>query len=191
MPKRSKLTAALVELHNFLKNEKIQFMVIGGIANLVWGEPRLTQDIDVTILYPMNDLPYFIKRAGSHFRILPNNPLRFVERTKVLPVEVGGVRVDIILAGTEYEENALSRAKEVEIQEGIDIRVCSSEDLVIYKAISERERDWEDIEGIILRQGEKLDKRYILRWLNQFASALDRPDVIDRFNKLWKTLTKV
>lgn len=36
----------------------------------------------------------------------------------------------------------------------------ANEDLVIYKAISERARDWSDIEGILLRQGARLDQDY-------------------------------
>jgi len=35
--------------------------LIGGIANLVWGEPRLTQDIYVTI--SIKAIPYFIKKV--------------------------------------------------------------------------------------------------------------------------------
>ena len=120
--------------------------------------------------------------------MLPDNPIRFVEKTRVLPIEISGVSVDIIFARTEYERIALLKSKEVEIQKGVKVRVCSPEDLVIHKAISERERDWEDIEGIILRQGERLDKRYILKWLNRFSKTLNRSDIIDKFNKLWNTL---
>jgi hypothetical protein len=39
----------LTNLAEFLKDQKIPYMVIGGFANIIWGEPRATIDIDVTI----------------------------------------------------------------------------------------------------------------------------------------------
>ncbi len=36
----------LWDLQNFLKVRGVPYMIIGGIGNLVWGEPRMTVDID-------------------------------------------------------------------------------------------------------------------------------------------------
>lgn len=52
------------------------------------------------------------------------------------------------------------------------------------KAISEREKDWSDIEGVLMRQSEKLDQAYILGWLEQFAQALERSDLLQRYRLL-------
>ena len=38
---------------------------------------------------------------------------------------------------------------------------CSAEDLVVFKAFASRDKDWLDIEGIVLRQAGKLDERLI------------------------------
>lgn len=187
MQLKNRIIEALIELHEFLREENIQFMVIGGIANLIWGQPRLTQDIDITI--SVEDIPSFIKKIRSFGKLLPENPIKFAEKTRVSPIEINNVKVDIIFAGTEYERIAISRVIKVEIQKGININVCSPEDLIIHKAISERERDWEDIEGIILRQGKRLDKKYISKWLKAFSSALARPDILTQFNALWRDLT--
>ena len=43
--------------------------------------------------------------------------------------------------------------------------MCSAEDLVVFKAFAGRERDWLDIEGIVLRQVEALDADTIWREL--------------------------
>jgi hypothetical protein len=40
---------ALVRLAQLLSEHGIPYMVIGGLANAVWGEPRTTLDIDVTV----------------------------------------------------------------------------------------------------------------------------------------------
>lgn len=43
----------------------------------------------------------------------------------------------------------------------------------------------QDIEGIVYRQTDKLDTNYIRRWLNDFAQVLDRPEILEFFDKPW------
>lgn len=182
----NKLESALKDIQDFLKGEKVPYMIIGGIGNLVWGEPRLTVDIDITIhISPVKEQD-FIKEVGRRFRILVDNPHDFVKKTRVMPIEITeGVKGDVIFAGLDYEKIAIERAVEVEILKNNRVKVCTAEDLIIHKALSEREKDWQDIEGIILRRGELLDRKYILDWLSQFASALDKPGIQKRFEELW------
>ena len=56
--------------------------------------------------------------------------------------------------------------------------------LIIHKAISLREKDWLDIEGILIRQQDKIDQNYVLDWLKQFAEALERPEMLVRYQEL-------
>jgi hypothetical protein len=101
------------------------------------------------------------------------------------------VRGDIIFTGLEYEKMAIERVVEVEISKNMLVRVCTAEDLIIYKAISEREKDWQDIEGILLRRGALLDKKYLIKWLSEFAFALEKPGIQKRFEGLWKEIVDV
>lgn len=55
----------------------------------------------------------------------------------------------------------------------LHVRLCSPEDLILYKLISTRPRDCDDIAGIVRRQGSALDTRYIEEVLLQFEEALD------------------
>ena len=133
-----------------------------------------------------------IKEVGSRFRILVDNPEDFVKKTRVLPIEISeNVKGDIIFAGLDYEKKAIERAVEVDISKNNRVRVCTAEDLIIHKALSEREKDWQDIEGILLRRGHLLDKKYIINWLSQFVSALDKPGIQKRFEELWKKIVEV
>jgi hypothetical protein len=43
------LEKALIVISKTLSENRIPYMVIGGMANAVWGNPRLTFDIDVTL----------------------------------------------------------------------------------------------------------------------------------------------
>ncbi len=187
----NKLEGALKDIQDFLKKQAVPYMIIGGIGNLVWGEPRLTVDIDITIYISDIKERDFIREARSRFRILVDNPRDFVKKTRVLPIEITeNVKGDIIFAGLEYEKIAIERAVEVEISKNSRVRVCTAEDLVIHKAISEREKDWQDIEGILLRRGSLLDNSYIFNWLSQFASALDKPGILKRYEELWEEIVE-
>ena len=46
-----------------------------------------------------------------------------------------GTRLDLLLADTPYDVTAIQRGRDVEVQPGIVIRLCSPEDLIIYKLI--------------------------------------------------------
>jgi len=183
------LLGALRDIQTFLLESGIPYMVIGGIGNLVWGEPRATLDIDITVSVPGREVKGFIRQVGKRFKILVTDPEGFVRKTHVLPVETeDSVRVDIILAGLDYEREAIERAVEVEISEGVKVRVCTPEDLIIHKAVSKRERDWQDIEGILIRSGEGLDMAYLTARLRELSSALDEPDILNRFERLREEL---
>ncbi len=39
----------LREIQDFLERNGVPYMVIGGIGAMVWGEPRSTVDIDITV----------------------------------------------------------------------------------------------------------------------------------------------
>lgn len=95
-----------------------------------------------------------------------------------------GTRLDLLLADTPYDVMAIDRGKEIEIMPTFIICICTAEDLIIYKMISTRIRDHEDIRGIIRRQTESLDDEYVLDWLQQFEQALDISGLAEEYKQL-------
>jgi len=77
---------ALARIADFLDRANVPYMVIGGIANLVWGEPRATLDIDVTVLVGRDDLEVFLARVRSEYDVLVGDAAAFVRETRVLPI---------------------------------------------------------------------------------------------------------
>jgi len=65
-----------------------------------------------------------------------------------------------------------------------EVWVCSPEDLIIHKTIANRPKDWSDIEGVLIEQMEHLDYAYIEDWLDQFAQALEQPEIVAHYQKL-------
>jgi len=173
------------ELHQFFSAKGIPYAIVGGIAVGVWGEPRFTQDVDVTVLVPPGEESEVIGEILSHFTPRMADAKEFALKHRVLLVKSKrGCDVDISFGLPGYEEEVIRRAVDYEIEEGKRVKVCCAEDLIIHKAISGRPQDWGDIEGIMIRQGERLDLNYIERWLEEFSQALARKDILDDFRKV-------
>jgi hypothetical protein len=184
------LIEAVRALKGFLEPQGVQYMVIGGLANSVWGRPRATTDADLVVLLGSRSIAEFADLVATCFKFRIPDPIEFARRAYVLPIQVTPeVTADLSIGMLPYEQHAITRAPVRDIG-GIEVRVCTAEDLVIYKAISEREVDWRDIEGILIRQGEGLDQRYILKWLRQFAQALERPDLVARYKDLQRRVQR-
>ncbi len=181
---------ALREVQEFLDRQGIKHLVIGGIANAVWGRPRATRDADFKILPGDRSIIEVVDLIGTQFKFRIVDPHTFAQRTYVLPIyAANGIEADIGLGFLPYEEQAVAHGVHAQHQ-GVSFLVCTAEDLIIQKAISEREKDWEDIAGVLQRQGKKLDQEYIQRWLLPFAEALDRPGLIERYDNLVKRISK-
>jgi len=185
----TKLEQALVDVARFLVHADTPYMVIGGFANLVWGTPRTTQDIDITVLVEDESIPALIGQLASCFHVLPAEPVDFVRQTRVLPLATStGVRLDLIFASLPYEERAIQRSRVIEILES-PVRICSPEDLIIHKMISERPRDREDVEGVFRRQGSRLDFSYLDPIIRDLAEALARQDILVSYERMKQAST--
>lgn len=172
------LEKALFRIARILKARKIPYMVIGGVANLFWGIPRTTLDIDVTIKVQEESYLSLIERVKHDFKLRVDDPLSFIRRTSVLPIEDrNGIRLDLIFARLPYEFKAIRRSKRVRVH-GEWIQVCSPEDLIIHKIISERPRDREDVQGIISLLRGKLDRRYLDPIVKELAKELAKPELL-------------
>jgi len=169
-----------------LEERGIDYMLIGGQAVLLYGEPRLTRDIDVTLGVGPDRLPEvleMVRRLG--WTVLVDDPQVFVRQTLILPVQEpeSGVRLDFIFSFSPYERQAMKRVRRVQIGSA-QVRFASPEDLIIHKVVASRPRDLEDVKGVLIKNPE-VDREYIRYWLRQFEEALGRP-LVQIFEKLWK-----
>jgi len=171
-----------------LDKEDIPYMIIGGQAVLLYGTPRLTRDIDITLGV---DADKFIliekvcRKVG--LKLLPENPEDFAIETKVLPAEEleSRLRVDFIFSFTPYESQAIKRTKEVTM-DGYPVKFASCEDVIIHKMIAARAVDIEDVKNILIKNKNELDPGYIKKWLSEFSSLTEHKEILKRFNTLLK-----
>jgi Nucleotidyl transferase of unknown function (DUF2204) len=177
------LDHALATLSSWLAENAIRHMVIGGFAVTVWGEPRFTRDLDVTVSVPGDKLAEGIQLICSRFTSLASDPLQFVTQTRVLPIMVESVPVDLIFAALPYEEDAIARARPIRLKEG-SVPICSPEDLILHKIISHRPRDHEDIEGVFRYRHRELDYGYLDPRVEELSDALSDRNMLDWYQRL-------
>jgi hypothetical protein len=177
------LDRAIHEITAALDSEQIQYAVIGGIANAIWGEPRATIDVDVTVSVDDEDLPRIIGILGRQFRAAVSDPVVFARQTRVLPLDTADrVRIDVMFALLPFELEAIRRAKDIAIA-GRTVRVVTAEDLILMKIISDRPRDIADAEAIVRRRTGQLDRSYLEPRIRELASALERDEIIERWRE--------
>jgi predicted nucleotidyltransferase len=169
--------------HEFLK-KKIPYMIIGGQAVLLYGEPRLTKDIDVTLGIGIDGLdPVMRSVQNLKLQIIVPDPEEFVRETMVLPTlhQKSGIRVDFIFSFSAYEHQAIKNANQVKIGAHV-VNFASLEDVIIHKIIAGRARDLEDIRSVILKNPD-FNQNYIQKWLAEFDASLDE-NYLGQFKKI-------
>jgi hypothetical protein len=154
--------AAALEVQEFCRSRGFRFCFIGGLALQRWGEPRLTQDVDLTIISGFGREHEYADHLLAAFAPRIPDAREFALRHRVLLLlNRGGIPLDVALGAMPFEERAVSRASPFLVAEGVSLMTCSAEDLVVFKAFAGRDQDWIDIEGVALRQGHRLDEGLI------------------------------
>lgn len=169
-----------------LEDRGIAYMVIGGQAVLLYGEPRLTRDIDITLAAGVDRWGEISGLAQS----LGWEPLAakdFSERTMVLPCihRPSGIRLDLIFSHSAYEREAMERVRRVTVGKA-QVRFAAPEDLVVHKIVAGRARDLEDVRGVLIKS-RQLDLDYIRARLAEFDASLQEK-FVERLETVQKSL---
>jgi hypothetical protein len=149
---------AALEVEQAMRQAGFRFCIIGGLAVQRWGRPRMTADVDLTLVTGFGTEAPYVDALLVQFRGRVQDAREFALRHRTLLLAAkNGVHVDVSLGAMPFEERAVLRATPFSVGGPVPLTVCSAEDLVVHKAFAGREKDWLDIVGIIERQGERLD----------------------------------
>lgn len=109
----------------------------------------------------------------------------FALRHRTLLLSAGnGTPVDVALGALPFEERAAQRATWWAVTPGAQVRTCSAEDLVVHKVFAGRDRDWLDVDGILIRQGPGLNRALIDKELRPLLELKDAAHDLRRLHAL-------
>jgi hypothetical protein len=182
-------TAAAAEAFAALTEIGRRGCLIGGLALQRWGQPRFTQDADLTVLTPFGSEAAVVDALLEHFPArIPTARQHALDRRVLLLTASNGVPLDISLAALPFEEEVMDRASRWRQVGNVWLKTCSAEDLVIYKLVAARPQDLVDVTRVVQRQGRRLDAARIRYWGAQFADLKEDPDLLRPFEDAVKRL---
>ena len=180
------LLQALAALAAALRQIRAPGMIIGGIAVIARGVPRLTIDVDATVWGAEIELPDLFEALERH-QIVPRiqDALQFAMERQVLLLrhEPSGTPMEVTIGWLPFEREALDKATTVRFG-GVEIPVATPEDLVIYKALAWRDQDRSDIERLLVLYGSRIDLVRVRSFVEQFAEILQEPERVPEFEAL-------
>jgi len=162
------------------------YLVGGSVASSIGGEPRTTLDVDMVVAMAETDVDRFLAVLGTEFYADDQAIRRAIrQHSSHLIHQPSAIKVDLFIAGgSPLDEQQIGRRRRVHVSASPDryLYVHTPEDILLQKLRWFRrgqevsDRQWRDVLGILLVQGESLDYDYLRRG----AETLDVVDLLDR-----------
>lgn len=174
-------------LQDFLEAKNWRFCFIGGVAVQRWGNNRVTRDLDLTVLTNFKDDEKYLEELLEFLAPRRSDAKEFALVSRVLLASMpDGTPVDLSLGGLPFEEEMMAESSYFTFIDKVKLLTCSAESLVVMKAFANRSKDWEDVRGILVRQGAAIDRTTIVDRLAPLVELKEEPEIISKIQKLFK-----
>ena len=155
----------------------IRYFVTGAVAAIAYGEPRLTNDIDIVADLHEDDIP---KLKGCY----PEGEFYFDEESAKRAVSSrsqfniihpeSGLKVDVMISqADEFDHSRFRRARRLRPLEDTEVDFASPEDVILKKMAFYRdggsEKHLRDIAGILKVSSDDIDPAYIEDWAKKLG----------------------
>ena len=150
----------------------IRYALIGGLAFVLRGRPRFTQDVDFLLEVPQIVLPGLLDDLLERgFTLDPAIVIKQFVREHVASFPFGRVRIDWLKPVLPLYSRTLADATPMEWTEGHTVRVATAEGLILTKMVAFRPQDQIDIETLLTANRDKIDVELIRQEWAPFAET--------------------
>ena len=144
---KKQLPDEFLEFVQCLNSNNVRYLLVGGWAVGLYGNPRATKDIDFLVSANNKNLEK-LQKALLAFGAPPIDIERFKEKGNVIRIGSSPVQIDIIHEADGIDIDDCYLRKEAISIEGTDIFVISKDDLIKNKRASGRNMDLADAEKL-------------------------------------------
>jgi hypothetical protein len=177
----------LHQMTQTLERLNIPYLITGSVASMAYGEPRLTNDIDIVAGIDEGRVGDLVAAFPPGEFYISGDMIRQAVRERgqfniIHPAS--GIKVDIMIPrDSPFDRSRFSRVRRITTAEHRQANFASPEDVIIKKMEYYREGGSEkhlrDITGIIKISGKELDHDYILDWTGRLG-----------LTKIWDAIQK-
>jgi hypothetical protein len=146
----------------------------GALALAYYATPRATIDIDVNVFVRVDradEVLALLEELGAE-PLLDDERAR-LDREEQIRVRWSGTPVDLFFSYDAFHDSCFERRRRMPCGDGEEIHVLAAEDLLVFKVLFDRDKDWRDIEELIFAQADDLDARYARDWLARIVGHDD------------------
>jgi hypothetical protein len=162
----------LEKIVDVLDRLRIQYLVTGSVAAMAYGEPRLTNDIDIVAAVDYSHIPGFLAAfPPEQFYVSEDSIREAIRHQKQFNIihPSSGLKVDIIIReNTPFNESRFSRFRRIKPGESFEANFAAPEDIILMKMRYFKEggsdKHLRDITGIMEISGSEVDRTYVKDW---------------------------
>ncbi len=174
-----------------LEEQGITYLLVGSLASGVYGEPRLTHDIDVVVdlradqiarlcdAFPAMD--YCVSQQAAREAITRGGQFHVIH-------PASGNKIDFMIARQDaWGRSQISRRRREQILPGRPGYTAAPEDVIIaklwYYQDGGSEKHLRDVAAMLQVSGDDIDREYINHWVQQLGFTEEWQAVLDRLGK--------
>jgi hypothetical protein len=174
-----------------LEEQGITYLLVGSLASGVYGEPRLTRDIDVVVelrpdqvarlcdAFPAAD--YYVSRQAAREAVVRGGQFNVIH-------PASGNKIDFMIARQDaWGRSQISRRRLEQILPGRPGYTAAPEDVILgklwYYQEGGSEKHLRDIAAMLQVSGDEIDREYINHWARQLGFMAEWQAVLDRLHK--------
>jgi hypothetical protein len=159
------------------EKHKIPYFFTGAIASITYGEPRLTNDIDVVVDMSLAHIDAFKSSFPENEFYLDVDSIRtaITRRGQFNIIHPGsGLKVDVFITKEDdFDQNRFARVKKLNVSETNSANFASPEDVIIkkleYFKQGRSEKHLRDIASMLKISSELIDRAYISSWAKRLT----------------------
>jgi hypothetical protein len=179
-----RVSLALEAVAGAARRLKVPWYLFGAQAVALYGVPRTTADVDVTLLCnsDVGAVLEALRRSGIEPLV---EDLAFIERARVIPAHhpASGWRVDVVLGGAGLEQQIAAEAVEMQIEE-TRVPVLRLEHLVVLKVLAQRPQDLADVARLLEVRGDVVRFDEVVELLSALEAGLEESGLVDTFERV-------